>query len=344
MTRRLLDMTFDQLRSAVVSAGLSAYRADQLAEWVYRRSVTDPAGMTNVPNALAERFDILTSRIVRRADSKDGTVKGLLELHDGERIECAAIPTARRHTACVSTQVGCAMGCVFCASGLGGLTRNLTGGEILEQIIHLSQATNRRVTNVVMMGAGEPLANYDATIAAIRAMIDPRRFDLSARHITVSTVGLGGQIDRLAAEDLPITLAVSLHAPNDELRRQIMPAAAAGATIAAILDAAGRFFDARGREVTIEYVLLAGVNDTNVCAMQLARLVEPLRCKVNLIAYNGVPGLDYRAPSAAAVKAFAARLEKAGVNVNIRRPRGVDIAAACGQLSRGQEAAPDAPR
>lgn len=236
------------------------------------------------------------------------------------------------------------MGCVFCASGLGGLTRNLTGGEILEQIIHLSQATNRRVTNVVMMGAGEPLANYDATIAAIRAMIDPRRFDLSARHITVSTVGLGGQIDRLAAEDLPITLAVSLHAPNDELRRQIMPAAAAGATIAAILDAAGRFFDARGREVTIEYVLLAGVNDTNVCAMQLARLVEPLRCKVNLIAYNGVPGLDYRAPSAAAVKAFAARLEKAGVNVNIRRPRGVDIAAACGQLSRGQEAAPDAPR
>ena len=335
MTPRLLDMTFDELRSVLTSAGLGAYRADQLAEWVYRRGVTDPAAMTNVPNALAERFDILTSRIADRAESKDGTVKLLLELRDGERVECVAIPTARRHTACVSTQAGCAMGCGFCASGLDGLKRNLTCGEILEQLIHLSQATGRPVTNVVLMGTGEPLANYDASVAAVRAMIDPQLFDLSARHVTISTVGLPKQMDRLAGEDLPVTLAVSLHAPNDELRRRIMPAAAAGATIADILAAAGRFFAARGREVTVEYVLLAGVNDTNVCAMQLARLVGPMRCKVNLIAYNGVPGLGYSAPEPAAVKAFAARLGKAGVNVNVRRPRGADIAAACGQLSMG---------
>ena len=329
----LLDMTFDQLRAAVTSAGMPAYRADQLAEWVYRKSVTDPPSMTNVPNALVERFDILTSDIADRADSKDGTVKLLLGLRDGQRIECVAIPAGRRHTACVSTQAGCAMGCGFCASGLGGLKRSLTCGEILEQIIHLSQATHRRVTNVVLMGVGEPLANYDATVAAVRAMIDPRRFNMSARRVTVSTVGLPKQIDRLAREDLPITLAISLHAPNDALRRQIMPAAEA-TTIAAIFAAARRFHEARKREVTIEYVLLAGVNDTNVCAMQLARLAGTLRCKVNLIAYNDVAGLGYRAPGQVAVKAFAARVEKLGVNVNVRRARGDDIAAACGQLRR----------
>jgi len=329
----LLEMTFDELTSAVVSAGLPAYRARQLAEWVYKKFVTDPAAMTNVPNAVTELFDILTSRTVARADSTDGTVKLLLELRDGENIECVSIPTAKRHTACVSTQVGCAMGCGFCASSLGGLKRNLTSGEILEQIIHLAAMAGRRVTNVVLMGMGEPLANYKATVAAIRAMIDPQRLDISARHITVSTVGMPAQIDSLARENLPITLAISLHAPNDDLRRRIIPAARR-TTITEVLGAARRFYEARRREVTIEYVLLGGVNDTKLCAVQLARLAAPLRCKVNLIACNAVEGMGYRSPTKAEVKAFAARLAKEGAKVNIRHPRGSDIAAACGQLRR----------
>ncbi len=342
MRPHLLELTFDELAEAFASAKLPAYRLEQLIEWVYRKNVTDPGGMTNVPNALAEQFEILTSHVVARDESKDGTIKLLCELHDGERIECAGIPTARRHTACVSTQAGCGMGCRFCASGLDGLKRNLTSGEILEQIIHLAQAADRRITNVVLMGTGEPLANYNASIEAVRAMIDPKRFGLSARHITISTVGLPKQIDRLAEEDLAVTLAISLHAPNDELRRQIMPVAKAD-TIDAILASAGRYYEARKREITIEYVLLAGVNDTNVCAMQLARLLGSLRCNVNLIAYNGVAELGYDTPSFVAVKAFAGHLEKAGINVNIRRPRGADIAAACGQLSRGENNSPPSP-
>jgi 23S rRNA (adenine2503-C2)-methyltransferase len=313
---------------------------DQLADWVYHKAVTDPARMTNLPRAVAEAFDILTSRVVARADSADGTVKLLLEYADGQRVETVLIPSDSRATACLSAQAGCAMGCAFCASGLGGLGRNLSGGEILQQLLHLRQATGKKVTRAVFMGTGEPLANYRATVAAVRALIDPKRFGLSARAITVSTIGLPGPIRRLAREDLPITLAISLHAPNDPLRLRLIPVAAG---IEQVLSAADVFFAARKREVTLEYVLLGGVNDTPLCATALARLAKRLRCSVNLIRYNPVEGLPFVPSSASTTKAFLARLRKAGVNAHLRRSRGADIAAACGQLRHAHAEAKGGP-
>ena len=330
----VLELTPAELAAAVERLGEPAYRAGQVADWVYAKGCLDPADMSNLPKGLCEGLRIVTSRLLRRSDSRDGTVKLLLEFPDRQQIETVLIPSPRFATACLSTQAGCPMGCVFCASGLGGLGRNLSSGEILEQMLHLHRSTGRRPTHVVFMGMGEPLANYDATVRAARALVDPGRFGLSARRVTVSTVGLPEAISRLAEEDLPITLAISLHAPTDALRRQLMPAAGK-APIEKVLEAARLFQRRRNREVTLEYVLLAGVNDTNVCAEGLARLAGGLRCNVNLIRYNPVEGLPYRGPTPAAVQAFAARLRRRGVNVQIRASRGQDAHAACGQLRRG---------
>ena len=334
MKPHFLAIPFETLADELRKIDQPAYRAKQLAEWVYGKAVTDPAAMTNLPRELTEQFRFLTSRVVARADSEDGTVKLLLSLRDRERIECVLMPATKRATACVSTQVGCAMGCLFCASGMKGFQRDLSAEEILEQVLHLQQTNEQRISNVVFMGMGEPLANYDATVSAIHALIDPDRFGLSARHITVSTIGLPREIRALAKEDLPITLAISLHAPNDALRQQLMPAAKA--SIHDILDAARTFYLARKREVTLEYVLMDGVNDTGVCADALAKLARQLRCNINLIRFNPVEGLSYRPSTPAAVQAFEAKLRKRGVNAKIRQPRGGDVAAACGQLRRSQ--------
>jgi 23S rRNA (adenine2503-C2)-methyltransferase len=326
----ILSLTYDELRRQLADAGLGAYRADQLCDWVYAKGVTEPAAMTNLPAAVKERWGVLSSRQVATSESQDGTTKLLLEYPDGARVETVLIPADGRRTACVSTQAGCAMGCAFCASGASGLTRNLTGAEILEQLLHL-RAGGERISHVVFMGVGEPLANYDATIFAVRAIVDLKRFAISARHVTVSTVGLPRMIRRLADEDLPVTLAISLHAPNDALRRKLMPAARS-TTIDDIVEAGRYFFESRKREVTLEYVLLAGVNDTNVCAEALAGVAQRLRCSVNLIRYNPVAELGFEAPSPDAVEDFARRLKRRGVNVQVRRSRGEDVAAACGQL------------
>lgn len=332
----ILDRTYDQIRSAVAELGQSGFRADQLCDWVFKKGVADKARMTNLPKSLLDQVEILDSTVAARADSADGTIKLLLEMYDGQRVESVLIPADGRATACVSTQVGCGMGCTFCASGEGGVVRNLSGGEILQQVLHLSQAGGQRITHVVFMGIGEPLANYDATIFAVRALVDPKRFGLSARHITVSTVGIPKAMRRLADEDLPISLAISLHAPNDALRRKIMPAAAS-ATIDDIVEAGKYFFESRGRELTLEYILISDLNDTNVCAEALANVAHSLRCNVNLIRYNEVEGLRYKAPSPAAVSGFAQRLKRFGVNVQIRRSRGEDVTAACGQLRRSEQ-------
>jgi len=332
MKPQVLEMTLEKLRAATEQLGQPAYRADQLARWVYGKSVADPAKMTNLPREFTSAVTVLTSRVAARADSSDGTVKLLLELADGEHVETVMIPTARRATACVSTQVGCGVGCGFCASGMDGVRRNLTGGEILEQILHLQIACGRRISHVVFMGMGEPLANYRATVSAIQAIIDPDRFGLSARHVTVSTVGLPKQIRRLGRTNIPVTLAISLHAPNDALRRRLIPGAPA--PIEEIIEAAREFFQRRKREITLEYVLLAGVNDTQVCADALAKIAKQLRCNVNLIRYNPVESLPFAPPSQLVVRGFAQRLRKRGINAQIRRPRGLDAAAACGQLRR----------
>jgi 23S rRNA (adenine2503-C2)-methyltransferase len=317
------------------SLGQPAYRARQISQWVWQRGVCDWQAMSDLPaqlrGDLAKRLRVLSGGVVARTDAADGVVKLLIRWSDGEQVETALIPSERRVTACLSTQAGCAMGCQFCASGLEGLKRNLTAGEMLEQVLHLRQAAGRRITHVVFMGVGEPLANYEATLAAIRGIIDPQRLGVSARHVTVSTIGLPRQVRRLAREGLPITLAVSLHAPNDALRRQIMPAAGK-APIAEVVAAAEEFFHSRGREVTLEYVLLGGLNDSALCGEALARIARRMRCNVNLIRYNPVELLPYHRPSQAAVAGFADRLRRRGVNVQVRRSRGLGADAACGQL------------
>jgi 23S rRNA (adenine2503-C2)-methyltransferase len=290
--------------------------------------------MTDLPGGLraelADRLTILSGRVAQRTDSPDGVIKLLIGWADGQHVETVLIPAGDRAAACLSTQAGCAMGCRFCASGLGGLERNLTGGEIVEQVLHLRRESRQRVTHAVFMGTGEPLANYDATVSAVRALIDPLRLGMSARRVTISTVGLPGGIRRLAKEDLPITLAISLHAPNDALRRQLMPKAKA--PLAEIVAASDEFFRSRGRELTLEYVLLRGVNDSGLCAAGLAKIAGRLRCNVNLIRYNPVADLPFEPPTAAQTRAFADRLGKLGANVQVRQSRGLAAQAACGQL------------
>ena len=335
--KHLLDMTVPQLQAELEAMGEKPYRAKQIAAWIWQRGDGSFDAMTDQPamlrQHLAAEYAVLTGKVAARTDSADDVTKLLLEWPDAQTVECVLIPTGDRATACVSSQVGCAIECSFCASGAGGFVRNLTGGEIVEQVVQLRLATGRKITHVVFMGIGEPLANYEATVSAIRTIVDPQRLCISAGHVTVSTVGLPRQIRRLAAEDLPITLAISLHAPTDALRRKIMPRACTS-SIAEIVVAAQAFFEARHREVTLEYVLLEGVNDTNVCAEALARVAHQLRCNVNLIRYNPVPGAPYEAPSVGAVRMFALRLENRGVNVQVRLSRGGDAAAACGQLRR----------
>jgi 23S rRNA (adenine2503-C2)-methyltransferase len=324
-------MTPTEARDVLAANGHKAFRAKQLADWVYAKGVTDPEAMTNIPGGITDEFKFLTSSISAQATSRDGTTKLLLDLYDTCQVETVLIPSEKRTTACVSTQAGCAIGCKFCASGLGGLQRNISSGEILEQLLHLRQVTGTPATNVVFMGMGEPLANYDATVAAVRAIIDPDRFGISARRVTISTIGLPDAIRRLANEDLAITLAISLHAPTDELRKEIIPSASKH-SINEILTAAGEFYLARKREITLEYVLLAGVNDAAHHAKNLGRLARRLRCNVNLIRYNPVKSLPFAPSSREATEAFINELRETGTNATLRTSRGADIAAACGQL------------
>ena len=335
--KHLLNLTPQELTAELQAMGQEAYRAKQIGDWVWRKGVYDFRQMTNLPprlrGELAKGFCILSGKVVRRSETNDGVVKLLIEWPDRHCVECVIIPEGQRRTVCLSTQVGCAMGCTFCASGLDGLGRNLTGGEIIEQILHLQSVCDQRISNVVFMGMGEPLANYEASVWAIRAVIDLERLGISARRVTLSTIGFPELIRRLAAEDIPITLAISLHAPTDRLRRELVPAAG-NTTIEDLIRAGQEFFAHRGRELTLEYVLLAGVNDSVQCAEKLGRLAHRMRCNVNLIRFNPVEGLDFRRPSEEVVRAFRDQLSKVGVNVQIRASRGAEAHAACGQLRR----------
>ncbi len=335
MKRHVLDMTVAQLTGAMADLGTRPFRARQVAQWIWQKHVTAFADMTDLPAGLRTRLEeklaILSARLAARTDASDGAIKLLLEFLDGQRVECVGIAAPQRLTACVSCQVGCAIGCSFCATGLDGLKRNLTAAEIVEQVFWLQSAAGRRVTNVVFMGMGEPLANYDATVSAVRAMIDPARLGLSARHVTVSTVGLPKQIRRLAGEDIPITLAISLHAPNDALRRRLIPLAVRH-SLTDVISAAKAFYQARHREVTLEYVLLAGVNDSPTCADELAGVAGQLRCNVNVIRYNPVAALEFLPPDEKACQVFVERLRQRGANAHLRASRGLDASAACGQL------------
>jgi 23S rRNA (adenine2503-C2)-methyltransferase len=253
--------------------------------------------------------------------------------------ETVMIPDDKRRTACVSSQVGCPVGCKFCASGIGGVKGNLSAAQIVEQIYALNlmlQPTQDRITNVVFMGMGEPLANYANVTKAVRILHDPQCFNLSARRITISTVGVPSRMRELADENLPITLAISLHAPNEELRKELIPWAEHFA-LDEILDAARYYFDRTGREITLEYILLSGVNDRPQHAKQLAKVCRTLRANVNLIRYNEVAALPYIRPEAADVVRFQQILREAGINAHVRKSRGRDIDAACGQLRKRKQ-------
>ena len=336
----LLGLTRPELEAWVESLGQPKYRASQLADWVYAKGAESFDALSNLPKALRallhDRAELYRGRVSAESVSSDGTCKLLLTWPDDRSVETVWIPEAERHTACVSSQVGCPIGCRFCASGLGGLERQLTPGEIVEQALRVRQriaaAGAGRLSNIVLMGMGEPLSNYDAVVAAIRIINAPWGLGIGARKITLSTVGLPRGIHRLADEGLPINLALSLHAPDDKLRRELIPAARF--PISELLAACTYYFEKTGREVTLEYVLLDGVNMLERHATELVRLARRLRCNVNLLRYNPVPGLPFRRPSGPAAYEFQALLRRGGVNAHLRTSRGPDIAAACGQLRR----------
>ncbi len=339
-TQHLLDFPPDALPASLAELGEPAYRAKQILSWIYEHGVTTFDQMTNLSKLLREkltaRFAFYTSTILRRAASEDGTVKLLLQWPDGATSECVMIPTPEHRTVCLSSQVGCPVGCRFCASGLDGLQRNLTAGEIVEQALRAraeALASGARLSNVVFMGLGEPLANYANVMHAIRTINAPWGLNIGARKITVSTVGLPKQIRKLADEGLQINLALSLHAPNDALRRELIPWAER-ITTRELVDACRYYFEKTGREITLEYVVLHGTNDRSDHAQELARIVKQLRCNVNLLRYNPVEPLPYRRPTSEQAFRFQDLLRRHGVNAHIRKSRGLDIDAACGQLRR----------
>ena len=334
-------LTAGQLAAHCRELDLPDYVADQVLQWVYRRGVVDPAGMTNISRANREKLAATLvfgrSRTLARQDASDGTQKLLLGWPDGGEAECVMIPTSGRRTACVSSQVGCPVGCRFCASGLGGLAGNLTAGQIVEQVFRLGRLDPaERISHVVFMGMGEPLANFAAVTDAIRILHAPWGFGIGARRITISTVGLPAAIRKLVSFELPVTLALSVHAPNDEIRRHLIPWAQY-ATIAELLEACQEYFASTGREITLEYILIREVNDRPDHARELAELAARMRATVNLIRYNEVKGLSFDRPTTADVRVFQEVLRTRGVRASIRASRGRDIAAACGQLRRSQK-------
>jgi 23S rRNA (adenine2503-C2)-methyltransferase len=333
----------------MVSWNLPKFRAAQIRNWVYDKLVSDPALMSNLSRKdqadLARHVAFQTSTVASHQRSSDGTQKLLLTWEGGPaasgppagaNAETVMIPDGDRRTACVSSQVGCPVGCKFCASGINGAKGNLAADQIVEQVYRFNtilQPRGERITNIVFMGMGEPLANYANLMQAIRVLHDPQCFNIGARRITVSTVGVPPKMRELAHEDLPLNLAISLHAPNEPLRKQLIPWAEHFA-LEDILDAARYYFDKTGREITLEYILLAEVNDQPDHARQLVKLCRTLRANVNLIRYNEVAGLPFGRPRGDDVLRFQEILRDGAVNAHVRKSRGRDIDAACGQLRR----------
>ncbi len=339
----LLGLDTSELRAFAQSLGEPAYRGNQIAEWIYQRHARSFEEMTNLPKALRAQLnevaDIGRSEIVRKQRSRDGTVKLLLKLRDGETVETVGLPyeacpeRSRRNrlSCCISSQVGCPMRCDFCATGLSGYTRNLTAGEIVEQVITINEVLSSHINHVVFMGMGEPLLNVDNVLKAVRLL--NKEVGIAMRQLTISTVGLVPGIRRLAEEKLQLTLAVSLHAPTDELRARLIPTGRKW-SVQDIIAACREYVEKTGRRVTLEYVLLSGVNDNPAEARALARILRGLNCHVNLIPFNPVAELGYHAPTPERVRAFREILERARITVTQRVQRGADIDAACGQLRR----------
>jgi 23S rRNA (adenine2503-C2)-methyltransferase len=339
----LYDLDLPSLQSLLQDWGEPAYRARQLWEWLYVHLATDFDQMTNLPRslrrALAEKTVIDVLEVVGTVESADReTRKDLLRMMDGETIEAVLMQYERRRTACISTQVGCAVGCAFCATGQMGFRRDLSSGEIVAQALHFARslgAEGERLTNVVLMGMGEPLLNYDNSLSAIRRLIHPQGLNLGQRHITLSTVGIVPGIKRLPEEDLQITLAVSLHAATDQLRDQLIPINRRYG-LDALFEACHHYVAHTRRRISFEWALIAGINDTAEQALALATRLKGILAHVNLIPLNPTQGHDGRPSSQTTTEAFAATLERHRIPYTVRVRRGIKIQAGCGQLRQRQ--------
>ena len=330
------DLTLEELRAELEAMGERPFRAAQIFDWLYHKGVSDFAAFSTLSkelrDKLAARFSVGRLELEARLESRDGTVKFVFRLRDGDCVETVLIPAGPRTTACLSTQAGCKFACAFCASGLHGFRRNLSPGEITGQALHLTKTLGADITNYVFMGMGEPLDNFDHLTRAIRIMNAPEGMGVAARRMTVSTAGLVPGIERLAALDLQVNLSVSLHAVTDRLRSRLMPINR-NYPLEKLVAACESYIRSGGRMITLEYVLIKGVNDGVDDADGLAGIARRLRAKVNLIAYSPVAGLEFETPSGADVARFRRRLEERKVRVTLRLSKGQDIFAACGQLA-----------
>lgn len=333
---RLKDLTFEELTEYLCSLGLSKFRGRQVFEWLYR-GVTTFDEMTNLSKDLREQLselcEITTLEIVTKQVSSDGTIKYLFRLGDGETVESVLMDYKHGHPICISTQVGCNMGCKFCASTIGGKVRDLTAGEIIDQILFAQKDSGKTVSNIVLMGIGEPLDNYDNVTKFIRNANHFAGLNIGARHISLSTCGLIPGIEKLADEGIPVTLSVSLHAPNDELRTSLMPVNKKY-PIDMLMKAINNYIKKTNRRVTFEYSLIEGVNDNISEAKQLLKLTKGMLAHINLIPVNQVKGKDFVKSNPERINAFRTVLEQGGVTTTVRRSLGSDIEASCGQLRR----------
>jgi len=341
----LTDLTAAQLREFVVSLGEPEYRAKQLQHWIYRGLANSFEEMANLPKSFREKLtqkaQLHTLIPAQEVTARDDTVKVLFSLVDGSTIETALMPYptptgGTRYTLCVSTQVGCPIGCAFCATGQQGFERNLTAGEILDQVLLFARRlrdrqSDARIDNIVFMGMGEPMANYDALWQAIEMLNSPEGLGLGARNMTISTSGLIPQIERLSKEKLQVGLAVSLHAATDELRGKLVPINRKYA-LKPLISACRDYFEKTGRRVSFEYILFEGINDSPRDARALAHLIQGRNCHANLIPANPTKSRGYRPPSQETVQAFEQELKRLSITCTVRSRKGVDIEAGCGQL------------
>lgn len=332
------SLTLEELTEAIRQMGDKPFRAKQIYQWLHQKLVTDFDEMSNLSKSLREKLkEQFTLTVLYPADVKisqiDGTRKYLFRLEDGNVIESVWMQYHHGNSVCISSQVGCRMGCRFCASTLDGLERNLTTAEMLDQIYRIQTLTGERVSNIVIMGSGEPLDNYDNVIRFLRMISDENGLNISQRNITLSTCGIVPNILRLAEENIQITLALSLHAPNDEVRKTLMPIANRY-SLKEILPACQTYFEKTGRRLTFEYSLVSGVNDNLDEAKALTSLLKNMHGHVNLIPVNPIKERDYRQSDRKAIEAFKSYLEKNGINVTVRREMGRDINGACGQLRK----------
>ena len=332
------SMTLEELQDYFVDLGEKAFRAKQLYQWMHEKLASDYEEMSNLSKDLREKLQeketLMKLNIVQVQESAiDGTRKYLFELPDGNVVESVWMKYHHGNSVCISSQVGCRMGCRFCASTLDGLERNLLPSEMLEQIYSIIRHTGERVSNIVVMGTGEPMDNYDHLVRFLRMISDDKGQNISQRNITVSTCGIVPNMKRLAEEKLQITLALSLHATTDEKRKQLMPIANKY-SLKEVLEACSYYFEKTGRRITFEYSLVAGVNDTKEDAEELVTLVKGMNCHINLIPVNPIKEREYRQSNKEQIQVFRARIEKSGISATVRREMGRDIDGACGQLRR----------